>query len=275
MKSFKVEQLWKYLPLLAPIPEGYAVGLAVARELKWNPLVVFVSALLVAGTGFYAIQTANRMSEFNATTKEKENKEIGYAPTWRALIVVGIWFTGVVALTLFLDVYPVIKTLAPIALVLIGFSAAWLGSINQEQTTREQARDELRAQGRKKKEQSSEERKASRNARKAEGKKAATLRQAMASQLQALASDGKGKMKVRMTRKGAVSDEQLLSAYIENPFVPSSELAERFNVSRQAIDQRRDALAEKGFVELVRNESGRVAQVKPVGTLVSAVGEGR
>lgn len=272
--------LWKVLSLLVPIPEGYAVGLAIYDVLHWDLIVVWIASAIVALTGFLAIDVTNRMSEYNSALMDDEKQF--KSSTWRGVIVMVIWFTGVVLLTVFLKVVPVLATWTPLGLVVVGSSAAWLRSINKGQEAREQALTGFRAskadEARKEKEQAEHDKQEARNlrrearkARQAEKVHLASVKQAISATLQASArsksgADGVpgGTNKREGTRKSAVSDEQLILEYQNSPYVTSRELAEKFKVKRQAIDQRRDALAKAGILKVVRYENGRVERVDVV-----------
>lgn len=285
--KLNLNYLWKVLSMLVPIPEGYAVGVAILETLHWHISVVVVSSVIVAFTGFLAIDVTNRMSEFNNTLAGNEKQFT--APTWRGLIVMLIWFGGVMLLTVFLKVSPILATWTPLGLVVVGSSAAWLRSINIGQEARERQLSEFRGKQaedlRKEKEarelERQETRKQRREARKAramEENRIASMKQAISAQLQAKASSKKGAAEVSGdpakragTRKSAVTDEQLILEYQNSPYVTSGELAKKFGVSRQAIDQKRDALSRDGLLKVVRHENGRVERVDVV---MIAVGQG-
>ncbi len=284
-----LNSLWKILSFFVPIPEGYAVGKAIYETLHWNLVVVWISAGIVALTGFLAIDVTNKMSEFNSSLTEDEKKRKLTAQTWRGGIVLLIWFTGVVALTVFLKVVPALATWTPLGLVIVGSSAAWLRSINKGQDARElqlaQARAEQAEETRKQKEQVERDRQEERNqrretrkARQAEKERLASMKQAISTTLQASArskSGPKGEVadpdKRSGSRKSSVSDEQLILEYQNNRYITSKELAEKFSVSRQAIDQKRDALEKSGLLKVVRYPNGRVECVE---TVAFTVGQG-
>lgn len=315
--KLNLNQLWKVLSLLVPVPEGYAVGIAIWRVLNWDIRIVVVSSIIVALTGFLAIDITNRMSEFNDTLSEEEKNLKMQAPTWRGLVVLAIWFAGVTLLTVFLEVVPGLATWTPLGLVVVGSSAAWLRSINKGQDAREESRELFRAerkqesskqeeQARKLEEEKRNERKAARKARQEARNREATIKQAIAARLQGnlgslpaqksgaagqgndaqtpiaagrsqltddqrQSDDTSSRAKIRAARKAIVSDEQLIFEYQLTPTISSGDLAQKFGVSRQAIDQRRNALADAGILDLVKDDKGRVARVD---VILIAVGQG-
>jgi len=250
----------KYLPLLAPLPEGYAVGLAIARELAWHWSIVVIAAVIVAGTGFWGVQVFNRMSEFNTTLFEDEKKLKLNAPTWKTLVVLGIWFAGVTLLTVFLDAYPVLKSLTPLGLVVIGFSAAYLFSLSNVQQEREEARTSHRVTKAHNREVLRNERKESRNSAKVREQEMAKIRQAIAPKTQA------GQARNRSKSGSKLSPELLLFEWARDPYLTDTDMVDRLwdngkgiQVSRQAVGQRRYTMIQKGII--MQETDGRIVEV--------------
>lgn len=291
--------LWRLLSFLVPVPEGYAVYLSVSGSLGWDLIPSAISASIVALTGFFAIDVTNRMSEHNDILKPDEKKF--KAPTWRGILVLIIWFAGVTMITVFLEVAPFLKIWTPLALVLIGSSAAWLRSIDRGQAVREselhaersrqasiesQHEQELlkieeqrtaallqediadRQLARKLRQEKESEKKAARKDKQVVGKRVATIRQAIASRQQAPASDSGGSVAVQKIREGKINTEKLIMAYTENPTASSTALAVMFGVERQAIEQKRNKLAVQGLIQLVKDSRGRVISVSTEKLLV-------
>lgn len=272
--KLNLNSLLKYLPLLAPIPEGYAVGLAIYRELNWNISIVVLAAIVVAGTGFWGVQVFNKMSEFNATNTKEEKKENEFrAPTWKAIVVLTIWFIGVAALTVLLDIYPILRALTPLGLVVIGFSAAYLFSLSNIQGEREQARAEYRIDKSKAKEDARNLKKKERKDKQEHAQALATIRQ----QVSARVNTSQGLQDTARPRRAKVgsklSDETLLFYWAINPYLTDSEMAARLArstkdpeepgegivVSRQAIGQRRGAMTKRGVIR--QDPDGRVVEL--------------
>lgn len=250
----------RYIPLLAPIPEAYAVGIAIQRELDWFEPVIWVAALIVAGTGFWGVQVMNAMAEFNATLYQDEKKMKLTLPTWKAGLVLSIWFIGVTLLTVFLDAVPFLHDWTPLGLVVIGFSASYLFSLSNLHATRE----EERAAYRQKKQADSE---AARNQRKADKQAAKQQAQVLASKKQEIAQKMHDRgVKVQVKKGAKLSDELLLLKWAIYPTHTPTEMANQLmddgdveKITRQAVSGRLKKMIKDGLV--VVDSSGRVVEV--------------
>lgn len=268
----------RYLPLLAPIPEGWAVGLAIQRELGWWMPIVVISALIVAGTGFWGVQVFNRMNDFNATLRADERTQKMSVPTWKAGVILGVWFAGVTLLTVFLDLVPLLKLLTPLGLVVVGFSAAYLFSLSNLCATREEERMAYRHR-------KESERMASRNRTQEEKKQ----KKAQAQQLAIVNQKIRSTLQERGIRKrqksgGKLDDATLLLYWTRDPYLTSHDMVEALvgdgvveKISRQAIDQRKKKMIERGLI--VENPDGRIVEYINSGAgesvgVVSGEGEG-
>lgn len=261
----KLNSFLKYLPLLAPIPEGYAVGLAIARELHWTPVIVWIASIIVAGTGFWGVQVYNRMSEFNGTLSRDEQRDF-HAPTRSTLVVLGIWFVGVAALTVLLDIYPILRALTPLGLVVIGFSAAYLFSLSNIQAEREQARAMYRIDKSKEKEAARNLRQQERKDRKERAQALATIRQQVSARVNTMQAP-QGTPRPRRGKSGSkLSEEMLLFHWAINPYLTDSEMVVALwdegsgvEVSRQAVGQRRAVMVRRGIIR--QDPDGRVVEL--------------
>lgn len=269
----KLNSLLKYLPLLAPIPEGYAVGLAIARELNWHWSIVVIASIIVAGTGFWGVQVYNRMSEFNAALSKDEIKEGLRAPNRNTLIVLGIWFIGVAALTVLLDIYPILRALTPLGLVVIGFSAAYLFSLSNIQGEREQARASYRVNKSKAKEDARNLKQKERKEKKEHAQVLAKIRQQISARTNALQASQGSSGEVVTTRRAKsgskLSDELLLFRWTVDPLLTDTEMAaallnppeggKGIEVTRQAVGQRRATMIKRGIIK--QESDGRVVEL--------------
>lgn len=249
----------RYLPLLAPLPEGYAVFLAMG-VLNWNPVFQVISAVIVAGTGFWGVQVMNNMAEFNATLKKKEQSEFKRLPTWKAVLILAVWFTGVVLLTVFLDVSPTLQTWTPIAIVVIGFSAAYLYNLSNLHATNASELTAYRQKEAKKKEDNATETKNKRKERQARRQEIATKKQEISARLQ-----GKG-VAVQEKSGSKLTDAMLLLEWSINPALTPTQMAKKLiddgtvdSVTRQAIEGRLKNMIKKGLV--IRTHDGLVREV--------------
>lgn len=274
----KINHILKYIPLLAPLPEGYSVGLAIHRELGWNIYIVWIAAAVVALTGFWGVQIFNRMSEYNALLFGDEKKLKLMAPTWKAGLVLLIWFSGVVMITVFLETSPALKAWTPVALVVIGGSAAYLYSLSNVQQAREEAMGKHRVTKDKEREDARNEAKDARKIRQQNTQALATIQQ----KINASAQGAAGKTRTKSGSK--LSDAALLFEWSKNPYLTDTEMVVVFGkpasqgghdieVSRQAVAQRRLKMIEKGLI--VQNNDGRIVQyLEVVAAAVSGGWEG-
>lgn len=274
--KINLNALLKYLPLLAPLPEGYAVGLAIYRELNWHISIVVIAAIVVAGTGFWGVQVYNKMSEFNATNTRDEKKDKEFiAPTWKAIIVLAIWFIGVAALTVLLDIYPLLRALTPLGLVVIGFSAAYLFSLSNIQGEREQVRALYRVDKSNAKQSARKAREQERKDKKERAQALATLRQQVSARLNTPqggeATPGATQiapLRARSRSKSGskLSAEILLVNWAINPYLTDTEMVTALwedgrgiEVTRQAVGQRRKSMTLKGIIR--QDLDGRVVEL--------------
>lgn len=252
-------RLLRYLPLLAPAPEGYAIFLA-TDILEWHPIMRVVAALIVAGTGFWGVQVMNDMAEFNATLRKGESTETPPLPTWKSIAVLAVWFVGVTLLTVFLDVTPILRTLTPLGLVVIGFSAAYLFNLSNLHETRVQERVAYR-------QKTDREKQEKRKSNEDERKERKAHRQAVATKSKEIATRLQGQGRAVQPKKGAkVSDAMLLLEWTIDPTLSSGDMAEKLmqegkveKISRQAIDDRLKKMIHSGLV--IRLGDGRVVEV--------------
>lgn len=153
----QMKKILNLLPLIAPFPEGYAVYAALVSDLGWPPIVASLAALVVALTGFFALQVAGVMAEHNHGLKKSEQEF--HADMKAPYLAVAIWFIGSSLLILFLDA-EIVKSAAPIALVIVGGSGSYIGSLHYAQERRAADLKEYRSQQKHEREQAAAERRA-------------------------------------------------------------------------------------------------------------------
>jgi len=152
-----MKKLLNALPLIAPFPEGYAVFAALVSKLNWPPAVAALAALVVALTGFFALQVAGIMAEHNHGLKKSEQE---FRADMKApYLAVVIWFVGSSLLILFLDA-EIVKAAAPIALVIVGGSGSYIGSLHYAQERRAVDLKEHRSEQQQERKQAAAERRA-------------------------------------------------------------------------------------------------------------------
>lgn len=272
-----MNKLLKYLPMLAPLPEGYAVGVAIWQHLNWHPAIVVIAALIVAGTGFYGVQVANRMSEFNASLFREEVKENLRVPTGKAWAVLGVWFAGVIALTVFLETVPILRTLTPVGLVVVGFAASFLFSLSNIVDEHIQARDKMRIDRKEAKEREREEAKVERKERQRRAQELQTVKQAITQKLSTL-QGAQGRR--RGTRTEKLPRELLLTEWAHDPYLTPTQMAavlketHQISVTREAIRQKREAMIKERIIEIAQDGAVVLLVVSSAATAESvAAGE--
>jgi len=258
--KINLRRIFSLLPLLAPIPEAYAIFLSIDKELGWDKPIIVIASLIVAGTGFWGVQVRNNFDEFNATLKAAEINQKMELPTHKATWVLVVWFVGVTLLTVFLDLWPILLKLTPLGLVVIGFSAAYLFSLSNLYESRVKERDAHREAKEKKREDTRAESKARSQAEKKQAQELAIIEKTIRASGKASKRPAKGKM----------SDAMLLMAYRSDPFMDNQQVADWLvekghvdSISRQAIGPRKKKLVESGVI-LVTDE-GRVVEYAQVG----------
>jgi len=271
--SKMINNTFRAIPLLGVALESYVIGLALDREMPWHMAAVIVAALLVAGTGFFAVQTWNIMMEHNARLSASEKKEYS-SPAAKAIIVLVIWFAGVVAVTVFLDTVPELKTLTPVGLVVIGFSASYLFSVSNLHAERVQAYDAYKQKKKKDKEDADRQKQEEKKIAKEQAAILATKRKEMEQVLKA-----KG-IKVQRKKGAKISNELLLLKWAMYPTHTAGEMARQLmddgdveRITRQAVSGRLKDMVKKKMV--VIEDPFRVVEVlsADAGEAVSGVGE--
>lgn len=257
--SKMINTTFRAIPLLGVALESYVIGLALDREMPWHILAVIGWSLLVAGTGFFAVQTWNIMTEHNSRLSASEKKEFE-SPSGKALRVLAVWFGGVVVLTVFLDTYPLLKTLTPVGLVVIGFSASYLFSVSNLHAERVQAYDAYKQKKARDKEDADRKKEAEKKAAK---EQAAILANKRKDVEQALKAKG---IKVQTKRGAKISNELLLLKWAMYPTLTAGEMAKQLmddgdveKITRQAVAGRLKDMVKKKMV--VIEEPYRVVEV--------------
>lgn len=263
----KFTNIMKYIPLLATLPEGYAVWLAMGRNLDWHPVFRFIAAAVIALTGFWALQVFIRMVEFNSTLYMDERQQKMTLSAWQAGVVAGVWFIGVVLLTVFLDVSTVLVAWTPVAIVIVGGSASYLYGLSNMTAMREQERDEYRVTKKKKKEEDKKQGEEEKKLRQQQAQVLATKREEVRQSLKGIRPEKRPKSGSKLTH------ELLLLEWARDPFLTPSGMEKKLwnegktrdtgqepiKVSRQAISQRQKSMVDLGLI--IVNDDGRVVEV--------------
>lgn len=148
------DRILQYLPLLAPVPTAWMVGVATTDVMHFPLPVAITSALVIEGLGFVAINTAIQMRDFNHHLNVTEQKFV--MPVGQAYFATGLYMLVALVMTVLLHVFPLLVTYAPIPFVLMAVAGAWLYSLRADFAVKVQERE----QGRAKAKQARDEKKA-------------------------------------------------------------------------------------------------------------------
>lgn len=130
------DRIMSAIPLMAPVPTAWMIGLS-TFELMGFPLpVAVVSALTVEGIGFVSINTANEMREFNRHLNAVESKQKMNAPTRQAYGVAGLYLTTATLMTVVLHIFPEMLKFAPLPFILMTAAGGWLWALRREHADR-------------------------------------------------------------------------------------------------------------------------------------------
>jgi hypothetical protein len=249
-------QILKYLPLLAPVPTAWLVGVATYTVLHFPVPVAFIAAVIIEGLGFVAINTAIQMREFNSRLTADEVKQKMHAPVGQAYAATVLYILVAAAMTVLLHVFPGLVAWASIPFILMTVAGAWLYALRADFDELVKERDAGRAKIKQEKADAKEQRKMA----KQQGVQPASKQQVQVagkgSKLQG-ASSKQGEQLARKpgrlqpaTSKQPVQDEALLAHWSVNPKASDEEVAEQFGKSRQAIQQRRNKLINRGEIRM-------------------------
>jgi len=261
MMKRAIETILTIIPLLAPIPAAWVVLQAAVSSLRWPWPVAGIAALTVEGLGFISVNLAQRMYTFNHTLRMDEKKQKLTAPTWQAILVTIFYLAVTITMITMLDISSTLARFIPAIFPLLGITGAGLWAIHSEQ----EAREQIVADYRKEKKQEREQRRHGQKGRpdlqqvapatqklhlqvapatpkmpEKQGVQVAPASQSLAPATPKIA---------RNTRK-QVHDEALLAFYRDNPDASDGQVAERFQLTRQAIQRRRQQFIEQGVVRM-------------------------
>ncbi len=265
------DRILKYLPLLAPVPTAWMVGVATFTVLHFPFPVAVIAALVVEGLGFVAVNTAIQMRDFNRRLKADEIAKKMQVPVGQAYAATGLYMVVALVMTVLLHVFPNLVAYAPIPFVLMTVAGAWLYALRSDFEEKVKERDEGRELLKKEK---ADKKKIKEQGEQVTGKQVVQAA-SKGSKLQG-ASDKQGeqvagkprKLQVQ-ARKQPVQDEALLAHWRDKPLASDRQVAEQFGTSRQAVQQRREKLIKQGAirmtdkgVEIVGISVGYQAEVK-------------
>lgn len=262
------DRILKYLPLLAPVPTAWMVGVATFTVLHFPFPVAVIASLVIEGLGFVAVNTAIQMRDFNRRLKADEIAKKMQVPVNQAYAATGLYMVVVLAMTVLLHVFPSLVAYAPIPFVLMTVAGAWLFALRSDFDEKVKERDEGRALL---KQEKAEKKKAKEQVAGKQGAQVVSKDSKLqgASDKQWVQLAGKSHKLQVQARKQPVQDEALLAHWRDKPLASDRQVAEQFGTSRQAVQQRREKLIKQGAirmtdkgVEIVGISVGYQAEVK-------------
>lgn len=136
-KGFQLDDwIMNAIPLMAPVPTAWMIGLSTFTLMDFPMPVAIVSALTVEGIGFVSINTANEMREFNRHLNAIEIKQRMSAPTHQAYGVAGLYIATATLMTVVLHVVPTLTQFAPLPFILMTAAGGWLWALRREHADR-------------------------------------------------------------------------------------------------------------------------------------------
>jgi len=244
------DRVLQYLPLLAPVPTAWMVGQATIDVLRFPFPVAVVSALVIEGLGFVAVNTAIQMRDFNYRLTVNEKAQKLSAPVGQAYAATVLYTVVALLMTVLTHIFPQLAVYAPMPFILMGVAGAWLYALRADLSIKIQERNQGREQARQER----------------------VERQQAKAKLQAQAAKQANKLQPQVVQarkqadKQVVQDEALLAYWRDNPQASDQQVADTFGKSRQAIQQRRDKLLRQGAIKTT--DKGVEIVGIPVGTQV-------
>lgn len=130
------DRILSTIPLMAPVPTAWMIGVSTYQVMQFPIPVAIVSALTVEGLGFVSINTANEMREFNRHLNAVEAKQKMQAPVGQAYGVAGLYLATSALMTVVLHVAPGMAVYAPLAFILMTAAGGWLFALRKEHADR-------------------------------------------------------------------------------------------------------------------------------------------
>ena len=132
------DRILQYIPLLAPVPTAWMIGVATRTIMEFPLPVSLASAITVEGLGFVSINTANEMREFNRHLNAIEVKQKMQAPVWQAYGVAGLYIVTATLMTVVLHIAPGMAVYAPLPFIVMTVAGGWLYSLRKEHSDRKE-----------------------------------------------------------------------------------------------------------------------------------------
>ena len=203
-------------PWLAPLPSAFFVWRAGVTHLAMPPWVALVSAGIIELLGLAATAQALTIYEYNTTRRKSDQG----APLALAIALIAVYFFGVLALTVALEVVPQLVTVAPALFPIL--SLAGVGVLALRLDHRRRLADI---------ESDAQERREARKAAQVERKPMQEPAQVTASEPQAV-----------------TTADKVLAFYKSNPYASQQAAGKAAGVTRQAVGQVLAKLEEQGVI---------------------------
>jgi hypothetical protein len=240
------DRVLQYLPLLAPVPTAWMVGVATATVLHFPLPIAIVSSLIIEGLGFVAVNTAMQMRDFNQRLSATEKTQKMQVPVAQAYAATALYIVVALAMTVMLHVFPQMVVYAPVPFIIMGVAGAWMYALRADFAAKVQERDTGRAQA---KQTRADKKQASKAVAGAstdkQGVQVARKLQVQGRQVARKAD----KLQVQASKQ-PVQDEALLVIWRDKPKASDRQVAEQFGTSRQAIQQRREKMVKQGAIRM-------------------------
>lgn len=248
------EKFLRYFPLLSPVPTAWSVGRASYMVLHYPLPVAIVNALIIEGLGFLAVNTAMQMREFNKRLTSAEKHLV--VPVGQAYMATLLYILTASVMTVFVEINPTLAIYAPLPFIFMSAAGAWLYALRRDFEAKVKECDDARSKTKAEKEKVKAEKLELRK----QGQNKPTLQVAgKGSKLQGASSKHgvqvagarADKLQVQVASKRdkqPVQDDALLAYWRVNPKASNGDVAKHFDVTTQAIQQRRQKLIKNGVI---------------------------
>jgi len=148
VESTAVDLVARLSPWLAPLPTAYLTATATIKHLSWPSLVGAVAGVVVEALGLASVSTALMLREYNATRnkipddwqsvdargrrKKYRGKIDPEAPFKLTVLLAGVYFISVTALTVALDTLPELATFAPLIFPILSLAGVTILAIRAD-----------------------------------------------------------------------------------------------------------------------------------------------
>jgi len=208
-------------PWLAPLPSAFFVWRAGVNHLALPGWVAFVAAGVIELLGLAATAQALTIYEYNTARRKSDQA----APLVLAVALVGVYFLGVIALTVALEVLPDLATFAPALFPVLSLAGVGVLALRLDHRRRLEA---IQAE------------KAERKAERLHNKTAQTIAQHDAQDMQpavqkSAQNDVLGAVNAQKRARHDALLDALLCAYRDDPELGATQAARRLGIHRNSI----------------------------------------